>query len=540
MLAQLRCHLCSAPAAAVGTAVAAANAATSSSSGDDAATGAVCVGMTEATREATLQFMCRCNGVPTNPAGSPHSGGYARFTQYLDGDPDRVNSDTRLVVLQDGSIASQLRVWRRSLRVGSTAVPMAGIGGVMTDSTYQGNGFASMMMRDANEYMARSGFEVAVLFSEIPSRFYRTVGYESFPMTGFTIQLPHGSSSSFDRASSSSSKSSKSKLPAGKQNGAATVVNSNLWRVRPFHEERDLLACIALHRNANHNLSGTLVRPDRYWYAAPARLRQVLPTHVVVRAAAGEVAGQQETQEQERIGGYLNVMSAPLLDTPPTACAADGSGPRQALTLLEVATAVNTSDEAAVLQTMVRWLMQSEGAGASGGAAPIATVSGDFSPEHPLPQLLLGMSGGDLQMTGNSSMMLCCLRLYDLLCRLLPELQQRLDRSALTLPHEAVLPVRINGQCCLLHINLGNDGKTGILSVQELSVEEDDPDKWPCPLPPQLFWAALFGVYSASILERLIVVHSAEAAAVNPGTMDMVRALFSERRPCIYWPNDHF
>ena len=101
--------------------------------------------MLPAEREAMLQFQCRINDVPTDPDGSPEAGGYARYTQYLDGDPDRKDSDTRLTFVDGGDIAATLRIWRRSLRIGRTAVPMGGIGGVGTAEEHQGHGYASRM-----------------------------------------------------------------------------------------------------------------------------------------------------------------------------------------------------------------------------------------------------------------------------------------------------------------------------------------------------------------------------------------------------------
>ena len=117
------------------------------SSADSSDDGGVIVrGMLPAEREAMLQFQCRINDVPTDPDGSPEAGGYARYTQYLDGDPDRKDSDTRLTFVDGGdTIAATLRIWRRSLRIGRTAVPMGGIGGVGTAEEHQGHGYASRM-----------------------------------------------------------------------------------------------------------------------------------------------------------------------------------------------------------------------------------------------------------------------------------------------------------------------------------------------------------------------------------------------------------
>ena len=116
------------------------------SSADSSGDGVIVRGMLPAEREAMLQFQCRINDVPTDPDGSPEAGGYARYTQYLDGDPDRKDSDTRLLFVDGGhTIAATLRIWRRSLRIGRTVVPMGGIGGVGTAEEHQGHGYASRM-----------------------------------------------------------------------------------------------------------------------------------------------------------------------------------------------------------------------------------------------------------------------------------------------------------------------------------------------------------------------------------------------------------
>ena len=188
--------------------------------------------------------------------------GHERYRHYIRGDSSYELDQTRVVVV-DGRIVATLRVWARILRVGSCPVPMGGIGGVGTDPGHRGKGYASAMLEDAVDYLRKSGYDISVLFTEVPAVFYRRVGWESVPQAAFRL---------FRRRSAHPE-------PDG-------------WQVDAFDEARDLEQAVTLYDACNARQSGSLVRPRAHWDTAPARIRSLLPTVVARRG--------------DHLGGYLN------------------------------------------------------------------------------------------------------------------------------------------------------------------------------------------------------------------------------------------
>ena len=188
--------------------------------------------------------------------------GHERYWQYVRGDSSYRYDQSRVVVV-DGRVVAHLRVWERSRRIGSCIVRMGGIGGVCTHPDYRGDGYATALMQDTISYMRRVGYDLSVLFSIIPCRFYRQLGWGCLPLEGFRI-TPR----------------------------ARTESEGTEWQVEPFNEARDLDEAVPLYDAHNVQQSGTLVRPRSYWDTAPARIRGILPT-VVARHG-------------DTLGGYLN------------------------------------------------------------------------------------------------------------------------------------------------------------------------------------------------------------------------------------------
>ena len=188
--------------------------------------------------------------------------GHERYRQYVRTDPSYRYDQSRVLVV-NGQIISTLRVWEREMRIGSTTVPMGGIGGVGTDPDHQGAGYATALMKDTIAYMRTVGYDVGVLFSAIPCAFYRKLGWASVPLAGFRVTCRR-----------------------------TVGLEPTEWRVESFDEGRDLESAIALYDKHNVQQSGSLIRTRSYWESGPARLREILPT-VVARHG-------------DRFGGYLN------------------------------------------------------------------------------------------------------------------------------------------------------------------------------------------------------------------------------------------
>ena len=195
----------------------------------------------ESELEELLDLLCAVH----NPKGRE------RYRGYIEGDPTWRPSQTPVVVV-DGRIVSTLRIWDRRVHVGATPFRMGGIGGVTTHPDYRKRGIATRLMEHAAEYMRDDAYDLGLLFTGIPARFYRRLGWCCVPLTGFHAELrrpPQPGRSAFE--------------------------------VLPFDESRDLEETVALYQRHNAGRSGSLLRPRPYWDYAPSRVRGVLPTTVV-------------------------------------------------------------------------------------------------------------------------------------------------------------------------------------------------------------------------------------------------------------------
>ena len=257
------------------------------------------------------------------------------------------------------------------------------------------------------------------------------------------------------------------------------------WRVEPFDEERDLEPSIVLYDRYNAQQSGSLVRTRSYWGSGPARLRGILPT-VVAR-------------QGNRLGGYLNFQ-------------VEG----KSANILEVA---HDQTQPQALTALVSYLLrvcEREG---------VEELYGDIPHRHPMVDLLVEGTAGDLFLTGNSAMMLYPVNLPALLQRFLPELQARLDAA-----NQEFNPVSI---CFVV-----NDQEAGLRLLDDgtLRTFGSDEDAIRLTLPGHLFWRALLGESSWNQLEPAL--HQG-GVAVETETAALLSILFPQRE-VIFWGPDHY
>lgn len=188
--------------------------------------------------------------------------GHARFWRYFREDPSYRLDQSRVVIV-DGRIVASLRLWDRMMRVGSCPVRMGGIGAVCTHPDWRGAGYATALMQELISYMRSADYDLGVLFSIIPGAFYRRLGWEPSPLTGFRIVR-----------------------------GRGIHITPKDWQVEPFDEKRDLAQVMELYAACNAQQSGSIVRTPAYWGSGPARVRGVMPTLVA--------------RYDDKLGGYLN------------------------------------------------------------------------------------------------------------------------------------------------------------------------------------------------------------------------------------------
>ncbi len=78
----------------------------------------------------------------------------------------------------DGRMVSAVQLLLRRMRCGAAVLPVMGIGNVATLPTEQGQGHASAILREADGLLARQGYVLGLLFTDIPD-FYRRLGWEA-------------------------------------------------------------------------------------------------------------------------------------------------------------------------------------------------------------------------------------------------------------------------------------------------------------------------------------------------------------------------
>ncbi len=257
------------------------------------------------------------------------------------------------------------------------------------------------------------------------------------------------------------------------------------WEVQAFDEERDLEQVAALYETCNAGQSGSIVRPRAHWDTAPARIRGILPTVVARRGDA--------------LGGYLNFRVG-----------------AEAATVREV---THDRDDPTVLKALGNHLLrvcEEKGVG---------DVCGEIPHRHPLVDLLVEGSAGDLSLTGTTSTMLYPVNLPALFRRLLPDLQSRLDASGQTF---GPLCVRFEGnnQQCVLRLP-----KSGALVVSDAHSDAE-----PVSVPAAFFWRALFG---ESSWRQLGPVLQERKVPVVPEISRLLSVLFPHQE-VILWGPDHF
>lgn len=257
------------------------------------------------------------------------------------------------------------------------------------------------------------------------------------------------------------------------------------WQVEPFDEDRDLEQVVALYDTYNTQQSSSLVRSRSYWDTAPARLRGVLPSVIARRG--------------DTLGGYLNFQI---------------EGKRA--NVLEVA--ADRTDPTILVALTDHLLRVCEEAGAE-------EICGDIPHQHPLADLLIEGTGGDLLLTGSTSMMLYPVNLPVLLRHILPNLQSRLDAS-----NQKFAPVSIcfevNNQHAVLRLH--DSGALQIFDTDAAAIR--------LTLPGRFFWRALLGESSWNQLEPTL---RARGISVPTETSGLLSTLFPQQA-VIFWGPDHY
>ncbi|MGM9988212.1 MAG: enhanced intracellular survival protein Eis [Bacillaceae bacterium] len=103
-----------------------------------------------------------------------------RFVNHYYQDPT-ASLERIFVAVDDGEIASTVRIFKREIFIEDTLLSMGGIGEVSTKPQYRGQGIASKLMKMAIEKMKEEHLEISLLGTGVPS-FYEKLGWKSIIM----------------------------------------------------------------------------------------------------------------------------------------------------------------------------------------------------------------------------------------------------------------------------------------------------------------------------------------------------------------------
>ena len=155
----------------------------------------------------------------------------------------------------------------------------------------------------------------------------------------------------------------------------------------------------------------------------------------------------------------------------------------------------------------------------------VEELHGDIPHRHPIVDLLIEGTAGDLFLTGNSTMMLYPMNLPALFQRLLPEFQARFDAA-----NRIFAPVAFSF--------VVNDQEAGLRLLDDGTLQTFDAEDGTVrlTLPEHIFWRALLGESSWSQLEPNL---GQSRISVEPELAVLLSILFPQRE-VIFWAPDHY
>jgi predicted acetyltransferase len=143
---------------------------------------------------------------------------------------------TKHTLRLDGEAVSWIFTVEYDHHFGPASLRMGGISGVATPEQYRGKGYSRRCLENANRWMRKSGFDVAMLYG-IGGDFYPKFGYvEAFPDIAHLFRLEQ----------------------------LRFVADPGNWACLDYSPEKHAAAVLAMYQKANANISGPAVRPKTW------------------------------------------------------------------------------------------------------------------------------------------------------------------------------------------------------------------------------------------------------------------------------------
>jgi predicted N-acetyltransferase YhbS len=180
-----------------------------------------------------------------------------RYRSYVREDPTYQYGQTRIALIDD-QIVAHLRVWDRKLAIRGQTITAGGIGSLLTHPDFRGQGIASGLLADTENYFKEVEYDIGLLFSIIGTPYYAMRGWSPVPVSTFEINV-----------------------------GIDVPVRDTVTRQLVLHDDID--AVRQLHIQCFSEYTGTELRDEAYCSTGPARYRSVFPRVGVERR--GKLSG---------------------------------------------------------------------------------------------------------------------------------------------------------------------------------------------------------------------------------------------------------
>jgi GNAT superfamily N-acetyltransferase len=150
----------------------------------------------------------------------------------------------RLALMDGGTLLASAKRYDLSAIVRSEAVPLLGIGAVFTPAERRGQGHARRLIELMIADAATRGCRYALLFSEIGTAYYESLGFRAVPRTLVTIDLVFkpGAPATLVRSAEAEDLPAIAAISARYREGAAFALDRSADQIAFFLARRRLLA----------------------------------------------------------------------------------------------------------------------------------------------------------------------------------------------------------------------------------------------------------------------------------------------------------